>query len=101
MVEEKKTEIKKAYKIVHDRDICIGCSACASVCPKYWEMEDDGKSSIIGHEKTGNGEEEVLGSNEEALTQDYEGNLDAAESCPVNCIHIFEIDKNKEEKKIL
>lgn len=85
------------YKIVHDRDICIGCAACASVCPKYWEMESDGKSSIIGHEKTGNGEEEVLG----PLTEDYEDNIDAAESCPVNCIHVFKIKEDDSEEKII
>ena len=62
------------YKIIHDRDICIGCSACASVCPDYWEMESDGKSSIKGHVKTGNGEEEALGSNDNPLTESFEGN---------------------------
>ena len=91
----------KKYKIVHDRDICIGCSACASVCPKYWIMEDDGKSSIVGHEKTGNGEEEVLGTNETPLDVDFESNMDAAESCPVNCIHIKEINDDKSEKDLI
>jgi ferredoxin len=88
---------EKKYKIVHDRDICIGCSACASVCPKYWEMESDGKSSIIGHTKTGNGEEEVLG----PLSEDFDDNMDAAESCPVNCIHIKEITDSGEEKDLI
>lgn len=32
------------FKIVHDRENCIGCGACASVCPENWEMADDGKS---------------------------------------------------------
>jgi len=40
------------YKIIHDREACIGCGACASVCPKYWEMDSDGKSNIIGSEKS-------------------------------------------------
>ncbi len=88
------------YKIVHDRDICIGCSACASVSPKYWKMEDDGKSSIIGGEKTFNGEEEIFGTNENPKTEDFELNMEAAESCPVNCIHVFEINGGKENKKI-
>ena len=91
----------KKYKIVHDRDICIGCSACASVCPKYWVMDSDGKSDIVGAIKSGNGEEELLGSNLEPLVEDYDSNLDAAESCPVNCIHLFEVkDENLDEKII-
>ena len=94
------TEDKK-YKIIHDRDICIGCSACASVCPKYWVMDSDGKSSIVGHTKTGNGEEEILGTNESPLDVDFEANMDAAESCPVNCIHIHEVDENNNDKELI
>lgn len=85
----------KKYRIVHERDICIGCSACASVCPKYWEMDKDGKSNIKGHTKTGNGEEEILGTKQNPLAIDFESNLEAAESCPVNCIHIFETKLDK------
>lgn len=81
----------KNYKIVHDRDVCIGCSACASVCPKYWTMNTDGKSDIVDAINTGNGEEELL----DNLTEDFEDNMDAAESCPVNCIHIHDIDKDE------
>ena len=93
--------MSKKYKIVHDRDICIGCSACASVCPKHWFMEDDGKSSIYNHTKTGNGEEEILGTNENPLTEDFEGNMDAAESCPVNCIHIYEVDDDGNDTELI
>ena len=93
--------MSKKYKIIHDRDICIGCSACASVCPKYWFMESDGKSSIMGHNKTGNGEEEVLGTLENPLIEDFESNMDAAESCPVNCIHINEIKENNSEEELI
>lgn len=92
---------EKNYRIVHDRDICIGCSACASVCPKYWIMEGDGKSSIVGHTKTGDGEEEILGTTEKPLDQDFEGNMDAAESCPVNCIHIKEVQDDGTEKDLI
>lgn len=93
--------MSKNYKIIHDRDICIGCSACASVCPKHWIMESDGKSSIVNHIKSGNGEEELLGSNEKPLTQDFEDNMDAAECCPVNCIHIHEIKDDKTDEKLI
>ena len=92
---------EKKYRIVHDRDICIGCRACAEVCPKYWVMEEDGKSSIVGHIKSGRGEEELLGSKEKPLTKDYNCNLEAAESCPVNCIHLKEVGDEGEEKDII
>ena len=30
-----------AVKIVHEIDKCIGCGACAAVCPDNWEMAGD------------------------------------------------------------
>jgi ferredoxin len=61
------------YRIIQDREACIGCGACVSVCPENWEMKDDGKSSPI---KT---EVEEIGCNQ-----------DAADICPVQCIKIEE-----------
>ena len=61
------------YKIVHDRPGCIGCGACAAICPKYWVMKDDGKSSP---KKT------------EFDEKDLDCNMSAAQGCPVNVIHI-------------
>jgi ferredoxin len=61
------------YRIVQDREVCIGCGACVSVCPDNWEMKDDGKAGPI---KT---EIEEIGCNQ-----------DAADVCPVQCIKIEE-----------
>jgi len=58
------------YKIVHKVDECIGCGACASVCPANWEMKGD-KSRPKKKELTD------LGCNQEA-----------ANVCPVQCIEI-------------
>jgi len=69
-----------AIKIIHDKPVCIGCGACAAVCPEYWEMGNDGKSDLKGGKKEG--EIQVLEVKEEGC------NKDAAQSCPVNCIHI-------------
>lgn len=40
-------------KVIHKVDDCIGCAACAAVCPKYFEMADDGKSRLKGGKKEG------------------------------------------------
>lgn len=29
------------YKIIFNRDDCIGCGACASTCPDNWGMDGD------------------------------------------------------------
>jgi ferredoxin len=67
-------------KIIHDRDACIGCGACVAVCPANWEMGNDGKSSLKGAKKSSS--QFVLEAKESGC------NLSAAQSCPVNCIHI-------------
>lgn len=65
-------------KIEHDRPNCIGCGACASVCPDNWGMEKDGKSKPKKTDLT------ELGCN-----------MDAAEACPVNVIHVIIDGKKK------
>lgn len=82
----------KTYKIRHDRPNCIGCNACASIAPEFWEMSPmDGKSDIIGSAKTEEGWEEL-----DISEADYEKNITAAESCPVNVIHLIEIGSGKQ-----
>jgi len=55
--------------ITVNKDLCIGCGACASICPGTFEMGDDGKSSVISQENA-----------------ECAGN--AAASCPVQAISI-------------
>ena len=62
------------FRIIHERDKCISCGACAAVCPDNWEMAADGKSDP---KKT---EVDEIGCNKEAEM-----------ICPVKCIHIEEI----------
>ena len=68
-------------KIILERNICIGCGACQAVCPKYWEMGEDGKTTLIGSQKK-------EGEKYELEVKDAECNQQAADACPVQCIHI-------------
>ncbi len=71
-------------KIILERTKCIGCGACAGLCPKYFELIEDGKSQLKGSEKnqkTGNYELEL---------DEPECVNEAADSCPVECIYILE-----------
>ena len=29
------------YKIIYDREACIGCQSCVSICPDNWEEDND------------------------------------------------------------
>ncbi len=56
-----------------DKDTCIGCGLCPSICPDVFDMDDDGKAhTIVDEVPTGN----------EGEAQD------AADSCPVDAISV-------------
>lgn len=81
---------EKPIKVIHERNICIGCCACESIAPKFWVMNKDNKSDLVGAKKV-EGAEEVY----ELELDAEQGNIEAAESCPVNCIHVEENGKRK------
>jgi len=73
-------EKKKKFQIQQNRDLCIGCGHCTMVCPENWEMDNiDYKSKP---------KKEIIDESE------YEGNKNAADECPVQCITITPIDTN-------
>lgn len=86
-------EPTKRYKIIYDRDGCIGAAACSAVAPEDWEIVADGKADLL------QGKEEEEGSDiwvryidEEELQR----NMDAAEACPVNVIKIIDTETGEQ-----
>ncbi len=63
--------IMAKYKLEIDSATCIGCAACSAVCDN-WEMNGDKAVPKV------------------ADVDDVGCNKDAAENCPVTCIHITE-----------
>lgn len=56
-----------------DKDLCIGCGLCPTVCPEVFEMEDDGKAGVLLNEVPNSVESEAK---------------EAESGCPVNAIEI-------------
>ncbi len=56
-------------KIVIDRKKCVGCGLCATIAPKTFKLDKDGKSVVINQEASSEGEIKR-----------------ALESCPVKAI---------------
>jgi ferredoxin len=52
-----------------NQDLCIGCGACASLCPDVFKIGESGKSEVISHDNI-------------ACAKN------AAESCPVQAIEV-------------
>ncbi len=77
------------YKIELVRNDCIGCGACTAVSPDFWEMADDGKTDIKGGKKEGDN------MTKEIEDSDLDTNKEAAESCPVNVIHITNLSNDE------
>lgn len=55
--------------ITVNKETCIGCGTCVALCPKTFEMGDDGKSNVVNQE-------------------DVTCAKNAAESCPVQAIAV-------------
>ena len=88
MAEEKTEKPKKRYKVVYDREGCIGAAACAAVFPERWEIVSDGKADLIG----GAPKEDNLVQELEFDEDELEQMIASAESCPVNVIHIIDLE---------
>ena len=73
------------YIFEQDRANCIGCGACAAISPEYLEMNDDGKADIKEAKK-----KDAKGDHTERIIEDKDLDKvkEAAESCPVNILHL-------------
>ena len=56
-----------------DKDVCIGCGACAGICPEVFDMDNDGLAVAI--------EGEISVDLQESAQE-------ACEGCPVSAITI-------------
>lgn len=76
-------------KIIHFRDNCIGCNSCVEHAPDYWDIEEDGKSTLArATYKDGIG---IL----DICDVEVPKNLLACHDCPVHIIHLQD-DKGKD-----
>lgn len=69
-------------KILHEREKCIGCGSCAAICPKFWEMANDGKVTLIGSKLNSEKKHELEVDSLSCLQE-------SADSCPVEIIHVI------------
>ncbi len=56
-----------------DRDGCISCGLCPSICPAVFRMADDGIAEVYREDVPADAEEQAV---------------EAQDSCPVSVIHV-------------
>jgi len=66
------------FTIIHDVQGCIGCGACEAVCPDNWTMKEI------------DGEVKAVAKKTEIDDHEFTQNKEAADSCPVNVIHLHD-----------
>ena len=81
----------KKYKVVYDREGCIGAAACAAADPKNWIMNDDGKADLVGGKKEGDNWIKIYEMDE----ADWDAVKEGAEACPVAVIKIYDEKGNQ------
>ena len=67
-----------AYKAVVDKKLCVSVASCVSIATNTFELDQDGLSSV---KKQGGDADAVI--------------LQAAQSCPVSAISVFDEKGNK------
>jgi ferredoxin len=73
------------FRVEHQKEICIGCGACAAIDPEDWIMDGD-KSHLQGSQKEGAVEVKIIDESK------YNQNKEAADACPVPCIFVKKIE---------
>ena len=76
------------YKVLHFKKDCISCGACAAIAPDLWEMDAEGLAQLKGSKCADDHWEKDVDT-EDARAQHEE----AAQSCPVNIIHVKKLEK--------
>ncbi len=73
-------------KIIHKKAECIGCGACAAVCPDFWEMDNEGMAHLKESRKSDERWVREISTEEEKAC-----NQEAADVCPVGIIKLEEL----------
>jgi len=85
MAQNKGYKRKTMKKIIHQKQKCIGCGNCVAMCPKFFEMGEDGRAHLKdSEEKGGQVEEREINAADEKCAEE------AKEGCPADAIQIKE-----------
>ena len=76
-----------SYKIIYNKNECIGAGECERFSPNFWKVNSKGKAELKEAVEKEAGVFELTISDEE-----YKKQKDVAGSCPVGCIKVVKTD---------
>ena len=68
-------------KIVHEKEKCIGCGLCASICPEIFEISEDGRAHLKNSKKNEGGVELEIKESIPCINE-------AIDACPLKIIKL-------------
>lgn len=77
------------YKIIFDREVCIGALACAASSPDFWLRGEDGKAELKNATYNKETDKWELIINEKNLPT----NKEAESVCPVAAIKVIKLEE--------
>ncbi len=84
----------RKYKIIYDRNLCIGAGTCVAINPKSWELDNsDNKANLLNSKPK---EENIDTFELEIDESTFNIEMEAAKGCPVNCIHIIDVETGEQ-----
>ncbi|HDN75941.1 MAG TPA: ferredoxin [Acidilobales archaeon] len=78
------------YKVTVNKETCIACGVCYSLCPKVFEAGEDGKSTIVPQFRTVDDPTKSEGIIDESLYSDV---VSAKDSCPTGSISVEKVEE--------
>jgi ferredoxin len=76
---ESKKHLSSRYKIIVDRNLCIGAATCIALSPKVFQLDQENKAIVIDPD----------GDTDDII-------LMAARSCPVNAVIVIDKKTGKQ-----
>ena len=70
-------------KVIHKKDLCIGCGTCVAICPELFELSEKDYRAVLKNAPEKNGEYELEVEEKSCVKE-------AADVCPVACILLKE-----------
>ena len=79
------------FRVVYDRENCIGAGTCVGANGEYWSIELDDKATLKDSVYDPETKMWILETDEKGVQKQ----IDAAKVCPVQVIHVYDENGNK------